>query len=139
MNVLISDVLICTAHFQVYAQNKADCLKISIKPKTTTFFASHHTSTLVIRHAFFEKVCLALQRDQIHKVKGVRYVVMLWKTERYHQSISYKLDILTHKLFIHTNQPYWKDFSEKALFNCYSLGQDLQYYVMRGLINNMVE
>lgn len=62
----------------------------------------------VIRHAFLEEIGLALERDHIHKVKGVRHVVYLVISKSHEESVSNELNILAHELGVHPDQGNWE-------------------------------
>jgi hypothetical protein len=58
----------------------------------------------VIRHTLLEEVGLALERDHIHKVEGVRHVVYLVVSESHKESVGNELDILAHELGVHADE-----------------------------------
>ena len=58
----------------------------------------------VIRHTLLEEVCLALERDHIHEVKGVRHIVYLVIAEGHEESVGDEFDVLTHELGVHADE-----------------------------------
>lgn len=56
-----------------------------------------HTSLSVVRHPLLEEVGLALERDHVHEIEGVRRVVVLVSTESEQETVGDELDVLTHE------------------------------------------
>ena len=78
----------------------------------------------IIRNPLLEKVCLALQRDHIHEVEGVRLVIILLVTQCNKEAISDKLDVLAHQVSIHANEFAWEGICKELLFDGDSFRDD---------------
>lgn len=63
---------------------------------------------LVVAHAFFKEVGLALKRDHVHKVEGIRDVVELFVAESDEETIGDELDVLVHEGGVHADERNWK-------------------------------
>lgn len=105
--------------------------------------ARRHARFLVVRHALLEKVCLAFDRDHVHKVERVRYVVDFLVAERDEQSIRDKFNVpvnrrvsivcvrlligvhaLAHELAVHADEVDRQRVCQELLFNLDSFGDD---------------
>ena len=58
----------------------------------------------VVGDALLEEVRLALERDHVHEVEGVRHVVHLRVAERDEEAIGDKLDVLAHECRVHADE-----------------------------------
>ena len=58
----------------------------------------------VVGYTLLEEISLALERDHIHKVEGVRHVVHFVVAKSHEESVGNKLDVLTHELGVHTDE-----------------------------------
>ena len=58
----------------------------------------------VVRHTLLEEVRLALERDHLHEVEGVRGVVVLLATEGDKKAVSDELDVLAHEFGVHADE-----------------------------------
>jgi hypothetical protein len=63
---------------------------------------------LIVAHAFFKEVGLALKRDHVHKVEGIRDVVDLFVAESDEKAIGDELDVLIHEGGVHADERNWK-------------------------------
>lgn len=68
----------------------------------------------VVRHPLLEKVGFALQRNHVHKVKGILGIIHLGVAERYQQAIGNELDVSTHELSVHADQSHWQSVLERS-------------------------
>jgi hypothetical protein len=58
----------------------------------------------VVRDALLKEVGLALQRNHVHEIEGVRRVVNLVIAESDEEAVSDKLDVLAHELGVHADK-----------------------------------
>lgn len=65
-------------------------------------------SLLVVRHTFFKEVRFPLKGDHVHEVERIGFVVKFLIAERHQQTISNKLNVLTHKFSVHANEFDWQ-------------------------------
>ena len=65
---------------------------------------SVYSSLGVVGYTLLEEISLALERDHIHKVEGVRRVVQFVVAKSHEESIGDELDVLTHELSVHTDE-----------------------------------
>ena len=79
----------------------------------------------VIRHTLFEEVGLALERDHVHEIEGVGDIVDLLIAKSNEQTVSDKLDVLTHELSVHADEGDGEGISQELLFNDDGLLDDL--------------
>lgn len=59
---------------------------------------------LVIRHTLLEEVGLPLERNHVHEIEGVGFVIDLLIAERHKETVSNELDVLAHEFSIHANE-----------------------------------
>jgi len=79
----------------------------------------------IIGYTLLEKVGLALERDHIHKVEGIRHGVHLVVAESHEEPVSDELDVLAHELGIHSDESNGEGVSEELLFDGNSLDDNL--------------
>ena len=63
-----------------------------------------HRRHLVVRHTLLKEVGLALERNHLHEVEGIRAVVVLRAAKRDEEAVRDELDVLTHELRVHADQ-----------------------------------
>ena len=71
-------------------------LKVFIQRENLLVAAGHDAGLLVVAHALFEEVGLALQGDHIHPGEGVFHVVNFGLAQSGQQTVGDKLDVLAH-------------------------------------------
>ncbi|KAH3660013.1 hypothetical protein OGAPHI_007218 [Ogataea philodendri] len=90
---------------------------------------------LALGNTLFEEVGLSCKRNVLHEVKWIGDIVVLLATQGKQQSISNKLDVLTHQSTVHSEQVDWQSIGEVSLFDVNSLGDDLENNVIvRGVV-----
>ena len=100
---------------------------------------SHDTSLLVVTNALLEEVCLASQRDVLHEVEGVGGVVDLAVAKSEEQPVGDELDVLAHKIRVHTQKPDGKSVCQELLLNSDGLLDDLPHGLVRRLVFDVRE
>jgi hypothetical protein len=63
---------------------------------------------LIIAHALFKEVGLALERDHVHEIEGIRDIVDLFVAESDEETIGDELDVLAHEGGVHADERNWK-------------------------------
>jgi len=79
----------------------------------------------VIRHTLLEEVGLALERNHIHEVEGVRHIIYLVVAEGHKESVGDEFDVLAHELGVHPDEANRKSTCKELLFDSNSLEDDL--------------
>lgn len=87
--------------------------------------ACHDTGLLVVTDTLLEEVGLASQRDGLHEVEGVGGVEVLLVTKSNKETVSNKLDVLTHEVGVHSQERAGKSIREELLLDRNSLNDDV--------------
>ena len=86
---------------------------------TSTRFAKavHHTSLLVLADSFLEEIGFSLERDVLHKLERIFRILYVITVECTQQSISHKLNVLTHHTTVHADETHRKSIGKELLLN----------------------
>lgn len=106
---------------------------------TTAGGSSHNTSLLVVRDTLLEEVGLSGQGDGLHEVEGVGGVVVLVITELNKETISDKLNVLSHETCVHSEEVAWKGLSKELLLILDGLDNDILNNLLGWLVSQVLE
>lgn len=79
--------------------------------------SSHYSRSLVLPNSSFEEIRFSLQWDKFHPLERILCLIDFRIAKHKDQSIGYKLNILAHKIWVHSNKLHWKGISNEMLFN----------------------
>eukprot|EP00965_Chrysotila_dentata_P168766 5573282-Pleurochrysis_carterae.AAC.7 len=86
---------------------------------------SRRRHLLVLADALLEKVCLSLERDELHPVKRVGGAVELGGAERVKEAVGHKLDVLRHGARVHSDQVDRQRVAHKLLLHGHRVADNL--------------
>mmetsp|Transcript_101880 Transcript_101880/g.265950 ORF Transcript_101880/g.265950 Transcript_101880/m.265950 type:complete len:406 (+) Transcript_101880:274-1491(+) len=94
----------------------------------------HDTSLLVLAHTFFEKVRLALQRDQLHPVEGIRGTKQLRVAQSRQQAIGHELDVFCHEVAVHPDEVARQRLTNELPLGLHCASDDAVHHILRQLV-----
>src|SRR3984885_6999845 len=108
------------------------CLEVFVKSEVTSIFwlrllftrclnlllcAGHDTTLLIVTDTLLKEVCLARERDVLHKIEWVGGMVVFRVAKREQQPVGDELDVLLHECGIHTEKCTWQRVCEEFLLD----------------------
>jgi len=99
-------------------------LEITVQAELSVLDLGPDPGFRVLAHPLLEKVGLALQRDQLHPVKGVLGVVDLVAPKFVRQSVGHELNVGTHERRVHADEFDGQRFGHERFLDAHRVLDD---------------